>query len=111
MIARDLEHLHGDTLEQARLGNGLNSFHARTEKGEFLVGITGRRLGAGPSVHHTCSSWTSDASGEGSAQVGHFDRMGFDNNSWNSSHATRGCSQEDLVPSGGAGLLYCFAID
>lgn len=129
MIARDLAHLHGDTLELARLGNGLNSFHARTENNEFLIGITGRRLGAGPSVHdiltgtqpdgtayddgedHTCSNWTSNADGEGSARVGHFDRMGFDNNSWNSSHATRGCSQESLIPSGGAGLFYCFAID
>ena len=127
MIAPDLARLHGDTLEMARLGNGLNSFHARTEKGDFLVGITGRRLGAGPSVHdiltgstpdgraysddadHTCSNWTSH--GEGSAQIGHFDRMGLDNNSWNSSHATGGCSQQALVPSGGAGLFYCFAID
>jgi len=129
MIARDLAHLHGDTLELARLGNGLNSFHARTEKGDFLVGITGRRLGQGPSVHdiltgtmpdgraytdgedHTCSNWTSNADGEGSAQVGHFDRMGFDNTSWNSTHGTRGCSQESLRPSGGAGLFYCFAVD
>jgi hypothetical protein len=127
MIARDLAHLHGDTLELARLGNGLNSFHARTETGDFLIGITGRRLGQGPSVHdiltgsrpdgtaytdsddHTCSNWTSN--GEGSAQVGHFDRMGFDNTSWNSTHATGGCSQENLIPSGGAGLFYCFAID
>lgn len=129
MIARNLAHLHGDTLELARLGNGLNSFHALTEKGDHLVGITGRRLGQGPSVHdmltgtrpdgtaytdgqdHTCSNWTSNASGQGSAQVGHFDRMGLDNNSWNSTHATRGCSQENLIPSGGAGLFYCFAID
>jgi hypothetical protein len=127
MIARDLAHLHGDTLELARLGNGLNSFHALTEKGDYLVGITGRRLGQGPSVHdiltgsqpdgtaytdgqdHTCSNWTSN--GEGGAQVGHFDRMGFDNTSWNSTHGTRGCSQEALIPSGGAGLFYCFAID
>lgn len=129
MIARDLAHLHGDTLELARLGNGLNSFHARTEKGDFLVGIEGRRLGQGPSVHdiltgsqpdgtaytdgvdHTCSNWTSNADGEGGVQIGHFDRMGFDNTSWNSAHGVRGCSQENLIPSGGAGLFYCFAID
>jgi hypothetical protein len=60
---------------------------------------------------HTCSNWTSNADGEGRAQVGHFDRIGFDNTSWNSTHATRGCSQESLIPSGGAGLFYCFAID
>jgi hypothetical protein len=129
MIARDNAHLHGDTLELARLGNGLNSFHALTEKGDHLVGITGRRLGQGPSVHdmltgtmpdgraytdgadHTCSSWTSNATGEGGAQVGHFDRMGLDNTSWNSTHGTRGCSQANLIPSGGAGLFYCFAIN
>jgi hypothetical protein len=30
-------------------------------------------------------------------------------NSWNSSHGSRGCSQDALKSSGGAGLLYCFA--
>jgi hypothetical protein len=29
--------------------------------------------------------------------------------SWNSSHGSRGCSQDNLKSSGGAGLLYCFA--
>ena len=28
--------------------------------------------------------------------------------SWNSSHGSRGCSQENLKSSGGAGLIYCF---
>ncbi len=32
-------------------------------------------------------------------------------NSWNSSHGSRGCSQDLLKASGGAGLLYCFAAD
>jgi hypothetical protein len=45
--------------------------------------------------------------------VGHHDRMGLDDSaaakSWNSSHPSRGCSQEALVGTGGAGLLYCFA--
>jgi hypothetical protein len=127
LIARSQSHLHGDTLEEARLGNGLNSFHALTEKGDYLVGITGRRLGQGDSVHDiltgsqpdgtaypagddkTCSNWTNNSGG--SAQIGHFDRLGFDNTSWNSSHATRGCSMEELRPSGGEGLFYCFAID
>jgi hypothetical protein len=127
LIARNLSHLHGDTLEEARLGSGLNSFHALTEKGDYLVGITARRLGQGDSVHdiltgskpdgtaytddddHTCSNWTSNSGG--SAQIGHFDRMGSDNTSWNSSHGTRGCSKEELKPSGGAGLFYCFAVD
>ncbi len=58
---------------------------------------------------HTCSNWTSN--GEGSAQVGHHDRHGGGNTSWNSAHASRGCSQENLQSTGGAGLFYCFAVD
>lgn len=57
----------------------------------------------------TCSNWTS--SGEGSAQVGHHDRHGGGNLSWNSAHGSRGCSIEALQGSGGAGLFYCFAAD
>ena len=59
----------------------------------------------------TCGNWTS--SGEGSAMVGHHDRTGRGDgvNSWNSEHASRGCSQDNLVSTGGAGLFYCFAID
>ena len=29
--------------------------------------------------------------------------------SWNSSHATQGCSLEALKKTGGGGLMYCFA--
>ena len=59
----------------------------------------------------TCGNWTS--SGEGRAQVGHHDRMGQGDaaSSWNSAHPSRGCSQQDLQNTGGAGLFYCFAID
>jgi hypothetical protein len=61
----------------------------------------------------TCNNWRS--SGEGSAQVGHHDRLGLKDDepsrSWNSSHPSRGCSLAALQSSGGAGLLYCFAID
>jgi len=127
LIARDQDHLHGDTLEQARLGNGLHPFHARTEKGDFVNGIMAREFGLGPSEHdiltgstpdgraypagddQTCSNWTNNSGG--SARVGHHDRHGSMDNSWNSTHNTRGCSQEELIPSGGAGLFYCFAID
>ena len=58
---------------------------------------------------HTCNNWTSND--EGSAQVGHHDRHGGGNISWNSAHASHGCSQEGLISTGGAGLLYCFAAD
>jgi len=41
--------------------------------------------------------------------------MGLDDSapakSWNASHPSRGCSQQALVGTGGAGLLYCFAVN
>jgi hypothetical protein len=57
----------------------------------------------------TCANWTSSA--DGSAQVGHHDRQGGGDNptSWNSAHASKGCSQANLAGTGGAGLFYCFA--
>ena len=128
-IARDLAHLHGDTLEQARLGNGLHPFHALNERGDPISGMMEWAADTGANDHdiltgsmtdgraytdgddHTCSNWTSSVASEGSAQVGHHDRIGFDNTSWNSSHGSNGCNQENLASSGGAGLFYCFAID
>jgi len=58
---------------------------------------------------HTCSNWTSN--GDGSAQVGHHDRTGGGAvpSSWNSAHGSRGCSQDDLIGTGGNGYFYCFA--
>jgi hypothetical protein len=121
-IAQNLADLHGDTLELARLGNVLTKITAVTEKGETLKGF-----GDTPNQHdiltgsqpdgraftdnadHTCKNWTSNAA-DGSAQVGHFDRTGGANGSWNSTHASRGCGQANLVATGGAGLLYCFAV-
>jgi len=57
----------------------------------------------------TCNNWTS--SDKGSAMVGHHDRYGFGNLSWNSSHQSISCSQADLIRSSGDGLFYCFAAD
>jgi hypothetical protein len=120
IVARDLAHLHGDTLELAQLGNLITKNNAVNEKGELVNGV-----GDKPNMHdvltgtqpdgkaypdaadHTCKNWTSN--GEGIAQLGHHDRNGG-GISWNSVHASRGCSQENLVSTGGAGLFYCFAV-
>jgi hypothetical protein len=114
--------LHGDTLIEAQLGSNLFKQSARNEKGAVVNGF-----GDTPNTHdmltgsqpdgraytgdadHTCNNWTS--SGPGSAQLGHSDRTGGGNRSWNSAHASRGCSQQDLITTGGAGLFYCFAIN
>ncbi len=121
-IATDLGWLHGDTLDQARIGNAIGKMIALTEQGDPVNGVgdspnqhdilTGTRADgtAFPAGEdRTCNNWTSN--GEGSAQVGHSDRQGGGNSSWNSTHPSRGCSQENLVATGGAGLFYCFAID
>ena len=121
-VAQNVGDLHGDTIEQARLGNNINKTTAISEKGEPIKGVgdtpnqhdiltgsqpDGRAYADG--ADHTCGNWTSGAAG--TAQLGHHDRTGGGNTSWNSTHPSRGCSQENLVATGGAGLLYCFAIN
>jgi hypothetical protein len=121
-IAKDLADLHGDTLELARIGSSLTKITALTEKGEMIAGppddnqrhdiLTGSQADGKAftdAADHTCHNWTS--SGEGSAQIGHPDHTGGPNTSWNSAHASRGCSQESLKTMGGAGLFYCFAAE
>lgn len=116
MIAKNVEELHGK--------NNIGKETALTEKGGMVNGggdtpnmhdiLTGTQPDgtafAGPD-DRTCGNWTK--SGEGTAIVGHHDRMGLRDDepsrSWNSSHPSRGCSLDALKASGGAGLLYCFA--
>jgi hypothetical protein len=120
VVARDVAHLHGDTVEAAQVGNNLSRTTALTEKNtpvkgagdqpnehDILTGSTsaGRAFPAGED--RTCNNWTSNSTG--SAQVGHHDRTGGGNTSWNAAHPSKGCSQPNLVATGGAGYLYCFA--
>ena len=115
MVAKDVVDLHSES-------NKLGKEGSLTEKGgvvngrgdqpnqhDILTGsnLDGTSMGAGED--HTCTDWTSN--GEGSAQVGHHDRQGggANPNSWNSAHGSRGCSQENLIGTGGNGYFYCFA--
>jgi len=114
-IAADVASLHSDS-------NGVNKTSALDEKGNVVNGrgdepnrhdiLTGS-MPDGTASPQTCENWTS--AGDGAAIVGHHDRTGLDDSapakSWNSSHPSRGCSQEALRKSGGDGLLYCFAAD
>ena len=124
MIARDNAILHGDTIEQARIGNALGKQLALNEQKkvnngvgdmpnehDILTGSQSDGRAYTDAMDHTCSNWTSSAAGMGTAQLGHSDKQGGGNSSWNSTHASRGCSQENLVATGGAGKLYCFAIN
>ncbi|MCC6886976.1 MAG: hypothetical protein IT536_00345 [Hyphomicrobiales bacterium] len=78
---------------------------------DILTGTQADGTAPPPGKDLTCGNWTSG--NEGSAMVGHHDRMGLRDDapskSWNASHPSRGCSHPALVSSGGAGLLYCFA--
>lgn len=123
-IGQSVAELHGDTIEQARVGNPLGKQISLTEKQTIVNGV-----GDMPNTHdiltgsmpdgraytdgmdYTCSNYTSNADGRGAVQLGHSDKQGGNNSSWNSSHASRGCSQPNLVATGGAGLLYCFAVN
>jgi len=121
-IAQNLGDLHGDTLDQARIGNTLTKATALNEKGEQVKGfgdqpnihdiLTGSQLDgmAFPTAtpDQTCNNWTSNTTG--GARVGHHDRTGGPGVSWNSLHTTPGCTQQNLAQVGGAGLLYCFAV-
>ena len=62
---------------------------------------------------HTWRAYLSTSMTDDRAAVNARDRMGRGDggSSWNSAHSSRGCSQQDLEGTGGAGLFYCFAID
>ncbi|HUQ73223.1 MAG TPA: hypothetical protein VM183_00750 [Burkholderiales bacterium] len=116
VVARNVQDLHSDKVK-------ISKETALSEKGEpikargdtpnehdILTGSDpmGRYSTAGGDT--TCGNWTK--SGDGSAIVGHHDRTGLNDfwhsKQWNSSHGSRGCGQEQLKASGGAGLVYCF---
>jgi len=117
LVARTVAELHEGV-------NNINRTFALTEKGTIVNGradapnmhdiLTGSmpdgRASSAPG-DTTCGNWTK--SGEGVAIVGHHDRWGLRDDepsrSWNSSHPSRGCSQDNLRASGGAGMIYCFA--
>lgn len=121
VIAQSIDDLHS-------ANNKISKQTALSEKGEPVNGrgdtpnrhdiLTGsqpdgRAFAAGED--RTCGNWTKST--QGSAMLGHHDRMGLRDDeaskSWNSSHPSRGpeggCSQTDLRSTGGDGLLYCFA--
>tara|TARA_B100000029_G_scaffold154436_1_gene149683 strand:+ start:3600 stop:4253 length:654 start_codon:yes stop_codon:yes gene_type:complete len=116
-VASNLNVLHGPSNnlnKQASLtenGDQVNGVGDSPNQHDILTGSTldGRTVDDGS--NHTCNNWTSN--GEGSAHVGHFDRVGGGQNptSWNSAHGSAGCSQEDLIRTAGNGYFYCFAID
>jgi hypothetical protein len=111
LIAQNVADLHSDKAN-------INNDTALDEQGrqinpqgapnrhDILTGSTPE----GRATTMTCQNWTSSGS-DSSAMLGHHDRLTFGKpgSPWNSAHASKGCSQENLVATGGAGLVYCFA--
>lgn len=116
MIAQSVADLHSEN-------NKLGKENSLTEKGMPVNGrgdtpnqhdiLTGSLMDGTLSpdtTDTTCGNWTSN--GTGAAFVGHHDRQGGGANptSWNSAHPSRGCSQQNLVGTGGNGYFYCFGL-
>lgn len=119
LIANNVDELHS---ERNRInkdtaidehGRPVNDRTMRPNRHDILTGSDpqGRYSTAGADT--TCGGWTSNE--QGSAIVGHHDRMGLSRDwhmlSWNSAHGSVGCGQEDLKKTGGDGLFYCFHAD
>jgi hypothetical protein len=135
MIAANVGALHGD---QVRDSNNIQRITALDERGNQIKGFgempnehdamtgsdaDGRAFNDG--IDHTCNNWTSDAmalpraanapadvpADRARAMLGHLDRMGGGNVSWNAAHMSQGCTKQALINTGGAGRIYCFAIN
>jgi hypothetical protein len=132
LIASSIADLHGDA---QRDRNNIQRATALDAKGNEVPGVgsppggnqhdiltgsdsQGRAFTDG--YDHTCNNWTSDAmalpqqnpnipADRARAMLGHSDRSGGQNISWNSTHMSQGCSKQALINTGGAGRIYCFA--
>lgn len=117
LIATNVENLHANNGSSA-----LSKNNSLTESGLIVKGrgdtpnthdiLTGSLPNGTFSFNATCLDWTTNSSGERAA-LGHHDRDGLGANptSWNAAHFSSGCSQANLVSTGGSGLFYCFAAE
>jgi hypothetical protein len=137
MVAANVAGLHGD---QVRDSNNIQRATALDERGNQVPGggqqgvqnehdvMTGSDSGGRAytdGIDHTCNNWTSDGmslpraanapedvpADRARAVLGHMDRTGGGNVSWNAAHMSQGCSKVALNRTGGAGRIYCFAIN
>ena len=118
LIASNVGDLHGDNLRDRNnfqkitgldeKGNVIKGFGDMPNEHDILTGSDsdGRAFPAG--FDSTCNNWTSDGT-DHKAMLGHFDRSGGGNTSWNSAHLSADCTKAGLIRTGGAGHIYCFA--
>jgi hypothetical protein len=117
VVATSVNDLHSDNNKIGRAtvmdekGNPIKLRGDNPNQHDALTGsdLQGRAFAG--NLNLTCNNWTSDNFGK--AMLGHADRRGIADTVFQrnpvASHMSRGCSQADLVATGGAGLFYCFA--
>jgi hypothetical protein len=115
LVARSVDHLHfsnvlltkeNSVTEKKTVVNGVGD---QPNQHDILTGSNPDGTFSGKS----CNDWSSNSNeDQPKATLGHLDRRGGGAmaESWNAAHDSRGCSQEKLVASGGAGYFYCFAV-
>jgi hypothetical protein len=111
-VAANVDELHSSANRLAvftaldERGNQIPGSGFAPNRHDILTGSQpdGRAYPAGADM--TCNNWSSSSDeGGAKARVGHHDYA-----AWNSTHDSRGCSQQGLVSTGGDGLFYCFAL-
>lgn len=116
VIAASVAELHGtnNLTKQTALtetGAVVNGRGDTPNQHDILTGSQADGTAFSGDADRTCGNWTKN--GEGSAMVGHHDRMGLNTEppalSWNTSHGSRGCDMPSLRATGGDGRFYCFA--
>jgi hypothetical protein len=123
VVASSVDDLHSASNKLSKQNNlsekgeVINGRGDKPNRHDILTGSTADGKAFPADKDMTCKNYTSST--QGSVMLGHNDRIGLDESaamkSWNSSHPSRGaeggCSQADLISTGGAGLLYCFAVN
>jgi len=115
-VAKDVADLHSDNNKLGKenslteLGNEVPGRGNSPNHHDILTGSLMNGTLSPDTTDTTCSNWTSNSTG--AAYLGHHDKQGggANPNSWNSAHLSRGCSQQNLVSTGGNGYFYCFAL-
>ena len=132
LVASNVADLHGD---QQRDRNNMQRANVLDVKGnpiqgggqqgvqnehDILTGSDAQGRAFTDGLDHTCGNWSSDGlslpaanpafpSERARAMLGHSDRTGGPNVSWNASHMSQGCNKAALNATGGTGRFYCFA--
>jgi len=132
LVASNVADLHGDQhrdRNNMQRANVLDATGKEIQGGgvqgvqnehDILTGSDAQGRAYTDGLDHTCGNWSSDGlhlpqanpnfpAERARAQLGHSDRTGGGNVSWNSVHMSQGCSKPALNATGGTGRFYCFA--